>query len=337
MNSLLAGAVGRRMAAALLPQSDQQPPQPVTLQTFPFFHIGGMTGLYVSTAVGAKLVLMYRWDAAHAAELVEKHRIVSASGVPIVVRQLLQAASETGRDLSSLQGIASGGAPVPPDLIRRIGKDFEAKVAPGNGYGLTETTSAVITNSGADYLARPDSVGRPVVTADVRVVDDNGRDCSGGDIGEIWIRGANVIPGYWNNPDATAAAFTDGWFHTGDLGYRDAEGFYHVVDRKKDMIIRGGENIYCAEVEAALLEHPGVRDAAVVGVPDAAYGEQVGAIIQRARNWEPRDLETALSGFLAERLARFKIPTRYHFIDQDLPRTATGKVLKRELRQDYFK
>jgi acyl-CoA synthetase (AMP-forming)/AMP-acid ligase II len=195
----------------------------------------------------------------------------------------------------------------------------------------------VITNSGAEYLARPDSVGKPVVTADVRIVDESGRDCAQGDIGEVWIRGANVIPGYWNNPEATAAAFTDGWFHTGDLGYRDADGFYHVVDRKKDMIIRGGENIYCAEVEAALLEHPGVRDAAVVGVPDPAYGEQVGAIVQRASGWDEKALEAELTASLAARLARFKIPTRYFIIDEDLPRTATGKVLKRELRQTYFK
>ena len=140
----------------------------------------------------------------------------------------------------------------------------------------------MIANGGADYLAQPDSVGRPAPTADVRVVDDDGRDVAEGEIGEIWIRGPNVIPGYWRNPEATEAAFGGGWFRTGDLGYRDEAGLYYVVDRKKDVIIRGGENVYCAEVEAMLLEHPRVRDAAVVGLPHADYGEEVAAVIQVA-------------------------------------------------------
>jgi long-chain acyl-CoA synthetase len=337
MNTLLGGTVAR-IAAGLpaAPAPDPGLPQPGALQTFPFFHIGGLTGLYVGSATGTKMALMYKWTPQEAVRLVETHRLTSVAGVPIVVRQLLETASGVGAGMDSLIGVASGGAPVPPDLIRRIGEQFQAKASPGNGYGLTETTSAVIANGGPDYLAHPDSVGRPAATADVRIVDDNGADAPEGGIGELWIRGPNVIPGYWRNPEATEAAFGGGWFRTGDLGYRDEAGLYYVVDRKKDVIIRGGENIYCAEVEAALLEHPRVRDAAVLGLPHRDYGEEVAAVIQVSAD----DLSDAVSdeilGSLAGRLARFKIPTAIRLTEGELPRTATGKILKRELRSRYF-
>jgi long-chain acyl-CoA synthetase len=251
-----------------------------------------------------------------------------------VVRQLLETARNSSADMTSLIGVASGGAPVPPDLIRTIGEQFQTRASPGNGYGLTETTSAVIANGGSDYLAQPDSVGRTTPTADARVVDDDGRDVAEGEVGEIWIRGPNVIPGYWRNPEATEAAFGGGWFRTGDLGYRDEAGLYYVVDRKKDVIIRGGENVYCAEVEAMLLEHPRVRDAAVVGLPHADYGEEVAAVIQIAAA-DHDGAEADILASLGGRLARFKIPTAIRLVVDDLPRTATGKVLKRELRDRF--
>jgi long-chain acyl-CoA synthetase len=335
MNTLLAGTVARVMAG-LPPEPDPAAPQAGVLQTFPFFHIGGLTGLYVSVATGARMAMMYKWAPAEAVELIQTHALSGVSGVPIVVRQLLETARVMGADMSTLLGVTSGGAPVPPDLIRRIGDQFQAKAAPGNGYGLTETTSAVITNGGADYLARPDSIGRPVVTADVRIVDDNGADVPRGEIGELWIRGANVIPGYWKNPDATEAAFGGGWFRSGDLGFVDDEGFHHVVDRKKDVIIRGGENVYCAEVEAALLEQPKVRDAAVIGLPHPELGEEVAAVIQVDPLDEVPSTAEALRAALGERLARFKIPTSIKLTTGELPRTATGKILKRELRTGYF-
>jgi steroid-24-oyl-CoA synthetase len=329
-NSALGAAVAARLlgAVAMSPVS-----QPVSLQTFPFFHIGGLSGLYVMTAFGAKLVLMYKWDVAEALQLVEAEGISSVAGVPTVVRQLLERARDEGRSLPSLGGIASGGAPVPPDLIDTIGAQFSRRVAPGNGYGLTETTSAVITNGGADYFARPTSVGRPVMVADARIVSDDGVDVPDGEIGEIWIRGPNVVAGYWNKDEATAEAFTDGWFHTGDLGYRDAAGFYYVVDRKKDVVIRGGENVYCAEVEAALHEHPAVADVAVIGLPHRMLGEEVAAVIEprAGATIDPADMQA----FVAARLARFKVPTRILLTDVPLPRTATGKVLKRELKERY--
>ena len=335
MNTLLAGTVARVMAG-LPAEADPDAPQAGVLQTFPFFHIGGLTGLYLSVATGAKVAMMYKWTPPEAVRLIEAHGLTSVSGVPIVVRQLLETASSMGAEMSTLVGVTSGGAPVPPDLIRRIGDQFQAKAAPGNGYGLTETTSAVITNGGADYLARPDSIGRAVPTADVRIVDEFGEDVPRGEIGEVWIRGANVIPGYWNNPEATAAAFGGGWFRTGDLGYVDDEGFHYVVDRKKDVIIRGGENIYCAEVEAALLEHPKVRDAGLIGLAHPELGEEVAAVIQVDVGDEGPATADEIRASLAERLARFKIPTAIRLTTGDLPRTATGKLLKREMRTTYF-
>jgi len=335
MNTLLGATVARRLAG-LPVEPDPAAPQPGALQTFPFFHIGGLTGLLLSTATGGKLALMYKWNPAEGVRLVETHGLSSLAGVPIVVRQLLETARQSGARMESLLAVASGGAPVPPDLIRRIGEQFELRTSPGNGYGLTETTSAVIANSGADYLARPESVGRPQATVDARVVGDDGDEVPVGEIGEIWIRGPNVIPGYWNNPEATEASFGGGWFRTGDLGYVDEAGLYYVVDRKKDVIIRGGENVYCAEVEAALLEHPAVRDAAIVGLPDSDWGEEVAAVIQVAEidlgEATTEDIRASLQG----RLARFKIPSALRLTVEELPRTATGKVLKRELRARFF-
>ena len=331
MNSLLGGALARGMLGDFSTPSLKDAPQLGVLQTFPFFHIGGMSGLYVTTGTGAKVALMYKWHPAEGAELIQKHRLNSVAGVPMVVRQLLEHARNSGTDVSSLIGIASGGAPVPPDLIRQVGKQFEMKTAPANGYGLTETTSAIISNSGLEYHGQPDSIGRPVVTADVKIVEQ-GHELGDDQIGELLVRGPNVIPGYWNNPEATEIAFGGGWFKTGDLGYRDARGFHYVVDRKKDVIIRGGENVYCAEVEAAILEHPMVKDVAVVGIPNATYGEEVAAVIQVRDRARSDTLPAELRASLSASLAQFKIPTAFRMTETDLPRTATGKVLKRELR-----
>ena len=334
-NSLLAGALAQEIAGLTVKgvpvaAPTAPAPQAVSLQTFPFFHIGGLSGLYLSTALGTKLVLMYRWDAATAAELIEREGVNSLAGVPTVVRQLLESAAKHGRSLASLVSIASGGAPVPPDLINRIGNQFASRVMPGNGYGLTETTSAVVTNGGQDYFAHPDSVGRPVPVAAVRVVDDNGVDVAEGAVGELWVCGPNVVRGYWNKPEATAEAFTNGWFHTGDLGYRSSEGFYYVVDRKKDVVIRGGENVYCAEVEAVLFTHPAVQDVAIIGLPSVMLGEEVAAVVQLRHGETVGDVD--LQNHVAIHLARFKVPTKFFYLDEALPRTATGKVLKRDLK-----
>ena len=275
---------------------------------------------------------MYKWDVETAVDLLAKEHITSTAMVPTVLRQLLDSPLLETLPREALAGISSGGGPVPPDLIRRIETEFETKVSPANGYGLTETTSAVVINSGRDYFDNPDSVGRPAVGADVRIVDPDGNDLPDGSIGELWVRGPNVVTGYWHKPEATAAAFTDGWFHSGDLARRDDRGFIFVVDRLKDVVIRGGENIYSAEVEAVLFEHPAVLDVAIVGLPHDVYGEEVAAVVQLR---DGQDATAAdLQRFAAERLARFKVPEHVFFRAEPLPRTATGKVLKRELRDE---
>src|SRR3954462_10363698 len=276
MNTALAGAL--RLAMTGEERSEEQP---VGMTTFPIFHIAGQTGMQFSAFTGGRLVLLYRWEPAKALELIARERVVSVSAVPKTVRELLESPELARHDVSSLGALASGGGPVPPDLIGRIDRQFSSAVAPGNGYGLTETTSAVVINSGEEYVARPDSVGRPVVGADLRIVDPgSAEDLPPGRVGELLVRGPNVVRGYWNKPEDTAASFTDGWFHTGDLGYVDSDGLVYVVDRLKDVVIRGGENVYCAEVEAVLFEHPDVEDVAVIGLPDERLGEQVAAVVK---------------------------------------------------------
>ncbi|MCO1656193.1 class I adenylate-forming enzyme family protein [Pseudonocardia humida] len=333
MNTLLGGFVSATIAnGGVPPTPDPDAPQPGALNTFPLFHIAGLTGLLYTLAAGAKHASQYRWDAEQAIELVAREQLTGVSGVPTVVRQLVEAATGDPSRIASLAGLSMGGTPVPPDLIGHIDSGFASLVAPANGYGLTETTSAVVSNSGADYVARPDSVGRCVPGADVRVVDPaTGDDVADGAVGELWFRGPNVVRGYWNDPEATAAAFTDGWFHTGDLGaVRD--GWVYVVDRLKDVVIRGGENIYCAEVEAALFEHPAVGDVAIVGVPHESLGEEAVAVVQLRPGAVASTAD--LQAHVRERLAAFKVPAYVVFRDGPLPRTPSGKVLKRDLRGD---
>jgi long-chain acyl-CoA synthetase len=337
-NTILNTAIQMVMAAPSEPAPvDENAPAPAAplrtaaLWTFPFFHIAGVTGVYVITATGGMIVTQYKWDPLEALDLIEAHKITVVAGVPTVVRSLIEHPEAATRDLSTVAGISQGGSPVPPDSIEKIESGFGGKVSPANGYGLTETTSAVVANSGLAYFAKKDSVGLPVPVADVRIVDENGNDVPLGGVGELWVYGPNNVRGYWNKPEETAKAFTDGWFHTGDAARQDEDGFLYVVDRIKDMVIRGGENVYCAEVEAALFEHPAVGDVAIVGVPHPSLGEEVAAVIV-TRDGHEVDGE-ALSSFLADRLAKFKIPSIWNF-RESLPRNATGKVLKRDLRDE---
>jgi long-chain acyl-CoA synthetase len=205
---------------------------------------------------------------------------------------------------------------------------------PSNGYGLTETSSVTTMNAGADYLAHPDSVGVPVPVCDIQVVDEQGRPQPVGAVGELWIKGPNVVKGYWNKPEETAASFTDGWLHSGDLARIDEEGFVYIVDRAKDLVIRGGENISSVEVEAALFEHPAVTDAAVIGVPHPVLGEEVGAVVHTAPGATVGEDE--LRQHVAARLAAFKVPARIWFSDDPLPRNPAGKILKRDLKRDLL-
>jgi long-chain acyl-CoA synthetase len=335
LNTALAAAVQRMTSPAPEP-AVAEPLPPAALQTYPFFHIGGLSIVYLWTGFGTKLVLQYKWDLEEALDLIERERVTSLAAVPTLLRQVLESPDLEARDLSSLTSIASGGTPVPPDLVRLIAVRFGVEVAPGNGYGLTETSSGVTSNRGDDYVARPSSVGRVVGATEICIVDPGtGDDVPAGGIGEIWFRGPTIVAGYWNKPEATAEAFTDGWFHTGDLGSIDDEGFVYVVDRLKDVVIRGGENVYCAEVEAVLFEHPAVADVAIVGVPHRELGEQVAAIVRlkAGETVEVSDLQDHVRG----RLAHFKVPEVVVFRTDELPRTATGKVIKRDLRDELLR
>jgi long-chain acyl-CoA synthetase len=317
------------------PAPDPSAPQRAMLISVPLFHATGCHSILVpSYASGGKLVLMHKWNPEHALELIEKERINMFGGVPAMVWQVLESPEFSKWDTSSVEAIGYGGAPSAPDLVARIRSQFP-KVQPSNGYGLTETSSITTQNNAEDYVNRPESAGPAVPVVDLRVVDENGRDVPAGQVGELWIKGPNVVKGYWNKPEATQAAITGGWLHSGDLVRMDEEGFVYILDRAKDMLIRGGENIYCVEVEGALYAHPAVMDAAVVGIPHKILGEEVGAVVQIAPGREVTEDE--LKAHVGRLLAAFKVPVRIELRHEPLPRNANGKILKTELREDMRK
>ena len=310
------------------------PAQPgVGLVTVPLFHGTGCHSVLLGAVhTGATLVLMHKWDPGAALELIERERVTTLTGVPAMLQQLCAHPDFDRRNTSSLTAVGTGGAAAPPALVSASARRLPGAVL-ANGYGLTETSSMTTSNRGVDYLDRPDSVGQPVAICDLRVVDpDTGADRPTGQVGELWIRGANVVTGYWNRPGATAEAITDGWLRSGDLARVDDDGFVYIVDRAKDMLIRGGENVYCAEVESAVHEHPAVADCAVFGIPDETLGEQVGVAVQLVPGGSLD--EAGLRAFLTGHIARFKIPVRVWAREAELPRNAAGKVLKPRLRAE---
>jgi long-chain acyl-CoA synthetase len=302
------------------------------LLSVPLFHATGCHSILVANILaGGKLVMMYRWDAGPALALIERERVTTFGGVPTMVMQVLDHPDFATTDTSSIKGVGYGGAPAPPELVRRVQEHFGSTPA-SNGYGLTETSSLSTMNSGADYLAKPDSVGPPVPVVTVKVVDPDGNEVATGDTGELWIKGPNVVKGYWNRPDATAESFSDGWLHTGDVARRDEEGFVYIVDRAKDMLIRGGENVYCVEIESVLYEHPAVAEAAVIGIPHAVLGEEVGAVVHLRRGMSATEAD--LQQHVGAHLAGFKVPVKVWFYEDELPRNPAGKVMKRDLRDE---
>ncbi|MFE2847181.1 class I adenylate-forming enzyme family protein [Streptomyces scopuliridis] len=308
-----------------------QGPAPVTLMTFPFFHVAAFTSLYSAMAVGGTLVLMRKWDARRALELIHEHRVTHYAGVPATALQLLEEATAGNDPLESLTMLATGGAAAPPDLVARLTARYGERIEARNGYGLTETSGGVLANFGADYRRFPASVGRPTPVTEVRIADPVGQTLPEGEVGELWLRGQSLVRGYWRDEAASARAFSrDGWFRTGDLAVVRDDGRVSVVDRVKDMIVRGGENVYCVEVEGVLHAHPDVIDAAVLGVPHPVLGEEVAAVV-RIRPGAGTDAGE-LRAHVGRRLAAFKVPAHVLVQEGPLPRNATGKILKRELR-----
>lgn len=319
-------------ARSLLRRGELLPsPQPrTTLTVIPMFHVTACSAsLMGSMANGHTTVFMRKWDAVRAMELIEREKVNVTGGVPTIAWQLIEHPDRAKYDLSSLEAINYGGAPSAPELVKRIYEEFGA--LPGNGWGMTETMATVTSHLAEDYLARPTSAGPPVAVADLEIRDEDGVTVlATGAVGELWARGPMIVKGYWNKPEATAETFVDGWVRAGDLARLDEEGFVYIVDRAKDILIRGGENIYSSEIENVLYEHPAVTDCAIIGIPHRTLGEEPVAVVHLAPGLNATEAD--LQDWVRARLAAFKVPVAIRFVAETLPRNANGKILKKDLK-----
>lgn len=303
---------------------------PVMLLTTPLFHVtANNCCTYPTTADGGAVVMMHRWDAGEALRLIAREKVTAMSGVPTMARELLSHPDFATTDASSLVSLAGGGAQLPPDLVLKIETEVPS-ARPSTGYGLTEL-SGIIAWIGDDFFVdKPESVGLPFPTHDLQFVDDDGRILPPGEAGELWIRGPSLVKGYLNQSPTSETAIADGWLHTGDIARVDEDGFLFIVGRKKDMVLRGGENISCAEVESGLYRHPAVAECCVFSVPDERLGEEVGAAVV-LRPGQHGDAET-LRAHCAALMAKFKVPRYLWIVEEPLPKNASGKILRREIR-----
>lgn len=338
MSAATALAEQKAIAAGEVP-APSAPPSSAPAVIFaptPLFHVTACNCLlHPGTLTGAKVVMMHKWDAGRALELIERERVTTFSGVPTMGRELLMHPDWHTRDTSSLQSMGGGGSAVQPDLVHKIAGALKGG-NPGTGYGMTETCGIITANSARLYIERPESCGPLVPTLEGKLVDEDGNDLprDPDTVGILCVRGAVTIAGYLNREEATRETIRDGWLNTGDVARIDADGFVYIVDRAKDMVIRGGENVYCSEVEAAIYNHPSVAEAAVFGVPDERLGEEVGAVLVLRPGTALTEEE--LRSFLSATLARHKIPSVVWFRAEPIPRNATGKFLKRELRKELL-
>jgi long-chain acyl-CoA synthetase len=309
--------------------------QTASLLTSPLFHVSGChSGLVVGLAAGVKLVMpVGKFEPEKAMQLIQDEHVSVWATVPTMVWRVVEHPARHSYDLSSVTSVAYGGSPSAGELQRRVQETFPRVRTMGNAYGLTESSSVATVNSGPDFLARPDSVGRAMPVVEVKIVGEGGPGVpvpSGG-LGEVWIKGPIIMPGYWNKKAASDEVLTDGWLHSGDIGFIDEDGFVYITDRAKDMIIRGGENVYCVEIENRLVEHPAVAEAAVIGVPHPTLGEEVKAVVRCEAGVGAVGVAD-LQAFVAETLANFKVPAYIDFVAEPLPRNASGKLLKNVLR-----
>jgi acyl-CoA synthetase (AMP-forming)/AMP-acid ligase II len=332
-NLLTNGFSSAYSGAATVLRRGEPLPEPsirASLLVIPMFHVTACSASMIPTIqAGHKIVLLHKWDTVKAFEIIEREKINATGGVPFIAWQLIEHPDRAKYDLSSIDAISYGGAPSAPELVSKIYEIFGA--FPGNGWGMTETMATVTSHVAEDYLNRPDSCGPAVAVSDVKIMSEDGStELPVGEVGELWARGPQIVKGYWNRPDATAETFVDGWVRTGDLARVDDEGFCFIVDRAKDMIIRGGENIYSSEVENILYEHPAVTDAALIGIPHQTLGEEPAAVVHLAPGMTASEDE--LREYVSARLAKFKVPVKIIFTEDTLPRNANGKILKRDLK-----
>jgi long-chain acyl-CoA synthetase len=302
-------------------------PEDTLLGALPLFHSFGQTcTMNAAIANGAQVTLIPRFEPDKALAILDRDRVTVFMGVPTMYNAMLHCESREGADLSTLRLCVSGGSSLPVELMRGFEQAFDCIIL--EGYGLSET-SPVASFNHPDRERKPGSIGTPIAGVEMKLVDDDGNDVPAGEVGEIVIRGHNVMKGYWERPDASADAINDdGWFHSGDMAKLDDEGYFFIVDRKKELIIRGGYNVYPREVEEVLYEHPAVREAAVVGVPDEHFGEEVGAAVALKQGEQVSEDE--LRAYVKEQVASYKYPRRIWFVDE-LPKGPTGKILKREI------
>jgi long-chain acyl-CoA synthetase len=317
------------------PDDDVSTLTPCFILIVPLFHVTGCIPVMMSCfTVHLKLVMMYRWEPERALQLIERHQVTNFVGVPTQAWDLLENPNFDQYDTSSLAAIGGGGAPAPPTLVARVENSFKHG-HPNLGYGMTETNAYGPGNYGEDYVTHPLSTGRvPTIVMDVEIRDEEFRALGPNESGEIWMKSPTMIRGFWERPDATAETIVDGWLRTGDLGRIDNDGFLYIEDRLKDMILRAGENVYCAEVEAAIYENSAVYEAAVIGLPNERLGEEVAAVVMLRD--EQKLTYDELHAHLTTRLAIFKIPTRVFFTHEPLQRNAAGKFLKRDMPERYF-
>jgi len=321
----------RALAGALSqPPKEPHPFETCFILAVPLFHVTGLVPVMLSCFLnGIKLVMMYKWSPERALELIEREKVTQFVGVPTMTIDLLESPDFASRDTSSLASVGGGGAPMPPELVGRVDKDFK-HARPGLGYGMTETNAYGPQINGDDYIKRPRSTGRSVPTLEVKAFDSDMNELPVGELGELCFRGPNLIRGYWNNPEATADTIVNGWLRSGDLGRVDEEGFVFIEDRVKDMVLRAGENVYCAEVEAIIYEYEDVHEVAVFGVPHDRLGEEVACAVLPKKG---RTISVELLTIhISAKLASFKVPSVIEVATEALPRNAAGKILKRDLR-----
>ena len=329
-NTIFNSVAGSMTGGGAIPDSDGG--QTVSLFTSPLFHVSGChSTLVVGMLAGLKLVMpVGKFEPEHALQLIQDEKVNVWATVPTMVWRVCEHPDRHEYDTSSVISVAFGGSPSADELQRKIAETFPNVKTTSNAYGLTESSSVATVNTGEGARRKPASVGPPVPTVEIQVIDAAGDALPPGEVGEICIKGPIIMKGYWNKPEATAETIVDGWLRTGDIGYVDDEGFVFITDRKKDMIIRGGENIYCVEIEERLVGHPGIADAAVYGVPHSELGEEVKATVQLEADSDLTEAE--IKQWVADGLANFKVPAYVEVTKEKLPRNASGKLLKNVLR-----